>query len=90
MPKPRRTTLRNFMVLLDELDADKPIKLRDLIALLEGAITKYGKEAIVKFDAGHNNIDVKIQPSKSGKWDESKRWMEDNGNVNFKTSVKEG
>lgn len=45
----------------EEWDGDEPITLKKLGKLIPKLRDKYGDAAIVKFDAGHNNVSVMIQ-----------------------------
>jgi len=58
----------------DEIDmetsewyGDNPISLEDLKNLIPQLQKKYGKRAIVRFDAGYNNVSVMVKPTKKVK-----------------------
>ncbi len=48
----------------DEIDGDKPISLSKLSELIKILQEKYGKHAVLRFDAGYNNVEVMIRPAK--------------------------
>lgn len=52
---------------LDEWDADGEMKLSDLEKLIVQWKKKYGANAIITFDAGYNNVEAEITPSKKVK-----------------------
>lgn len=49
----------------NEWDGDSNISIKNLEKLLLSLKKKYGANAHIAFDAGHNNVQVMIQPSKS-------------------------
>lgn len=53
---------RDLKVLIDlrqdGLDGDKKYTLEELQEIIQKLIDKYGKECIIGFDAGYNNVSV--------------------------------
>ncbi len=70
IPPPAFKLLKDKMYLLGEIDCDEfdgdrqisLIELKNLIAILQ---EKYGENAKLRFDAGYNNVIVRIQPRTS-------------------------
>jgi hypothetical protein len=49
---------------LNEIDGDGQISLEELRLLIPKLQEKYGKDALVSFDAGYNNVSAMILPKK--------------------------
>lgn len=45
---------------VDDIDGDESYLIKDLIKILQGMLKKYGQESFIRFDAGHNNVSVKV------------------------------
>ncbi|RJQ25719.1 hypothetical protein C4577_04975 [Candidatus Parcubacteria bacterium] len=57
---------------LPEWDGDKIMSLEDIRLLVIQLQAKYGKRALIEFDAGYNNVITHISPTKKHKKDKPK------------------
>ena len=55
------------MIDCKELDGDGIWRLDQLLLLIPQLQKKYGKNNLIRFDAGYNNVQVKITPTKKVK-----------------------
>lgn len=59
--------MANQTLELEEWNGDGSFTLEQMAKMIPTLQKKYGKRAIVWFDAGFNNIEVKIHPTKKVK-----------------------
>lgn len=45
---------------VDDIDGDETYLIKDLIGILQGMLKKYGRGSFIRFDAGHNNVSVRV------------------------------
>ncbi len=67
MPIGDRMPKESDEIYLGEWCGDDPVSLEDLTKLIPQLQKKFGKRAIVRFDAGYNNVSVVIKPTKKVK-----------------------
>lgn len=48
----------------DKFDGDGPITLQELLLKIPELQKKYGKYAVIRFDAGYNNVNIVVKPTK--------------------------